>query len=216
MKRKLATFFAALLAIQAWSQSLDQPNGPATLERAQGLLRNSQPLSKSEKQERAQEFKKLLKSSKEMLLAEAGRGNIESMFYLGASEELFRANGLATPGECIPWLRKAAELGFPKAPFELADFLSRQQDLPKRMEAIGWYQVGAKIGDQTSRRASITALVKLYTYGSSDLSIRRSVIEAMKWADYGAQLEGIETEDFLSSYGMVDPHKVPKRQIRMQ
>ena len=190
------------------SKSAESGYGPALLEVANKPRVHTQSQSKTDKQKNYKEFSDKLRTAHQALLNEARSGDLESTFMLGSADELFGLHGITQKGECIPWLRKAADLGHPKAPFELAAYLQKRNTSAEQAESIEWYKRSVEVGETRSRVIATVALVKAYSYGISFIGLRSDAGEALRWAQKGASLEGTSIEDYLMVNGLQDPRKI--------
>ena len=174
--------------------------------------------SREEKKLANQQFRNRLTPIFKALQDGATGGDLEAIFMLGASDSYFSKWGIAKEMECFFWLRKAGELGHPKAPLALAcEFLeSRKFNAAPQdaVEGFSWLRKATETGEFSSRVTAIIMLTRFYSYGSKAFAFKRDPKEAMKWANRGATLEGISLEDFFMTNGLQHPYQIKKEHVQ--
>jgi TPR repeat protein len=190
--------------------------GPAVLE----LSAKAEPdmldknLSSTEKSQKYKEYQYAMSQAFQALVLWSEKGDLESMFRIGAASGVFEKEGIATEQECLPWLRKAADLGHEVAPFELALKLIRMGTPSEKTEGFEWLKRSTKKGN--CRYQAAAKLVHYYTYGFPEIELKRNAKEAWKWVRKGAELEGCNVGEFLAENGLQDPNKVKPGEILFQ
>lgn len=203
-----------------YRKSAELGYAPAMLELARMEEPNQLDRTKAKEEKRALNagYRNRLNQVFQSLSNHARAGDVDSMYSLGTADGYFAQWGVAKRRECLNWLKKAAELGHPNAPFqyayELLDSLKFETTPSEKEEGIIWLKKAAVIGDKTYRVSAYTMLAKFYSYGVKEIAMKRDPIAAMDWIKQGAQLEGISPEDFMLTNGLQDPRTIPKAQIK--
>ncbi|MBI1753187.1 MAG: sel1 repeat family protein [Acidobacteria bacterium] len=190
--------------------------GPAMLELSIKInpRRLDKNLTPAEKSQKRKEYQYATAQAYKALVVWAGKGDAESMYRIGTASGVFAKEGISTEHECLPWIRKAVELGHDEAPIELALKLIRIGDTSEKTEGFGWLKRSTEIGFRRYQAAA--ELTRYYTYGFPEIELKRNPKEPWKWARKGAELQGIPVGDFLAENGLEDPDKVKPGVILFQ
>ena len=216
----LPFFTWALFGVIQQGQLLELPpiqvHGPTLLNIAlkEDKLSHDRKLLKEDRESHARAFHLEIKRAFDQLLIEAKAGEIESMYRLGAYGAIFSKEGIATMDKCLPWLELAATKGHPVAPFDCAVLLLESNIHSDKIKGFDWMKRSTEVG--TCRSQAAVHLVRFYSYGSKDLSVKRNEKVALEWAEKGAKLYGTSVGEFLVENGLQSPDKIRQSEIQFQ
>lgn len=191
--------------------------GPAVLVLADKAEPNllDKKLTHAEINQKYKEYQYAMAEAYKSLVVWSEKGDLESMFRVGAASGVFEKEGIATEHECLPWLRKAAELGHDVAPFELALKLIRIGTPSEKKEGFEWLKTSTQKG--ICRYQAAVELARYYSYGFPEIGLKRNAKEAWKWIRKGAELQGEPiVENFMEENGLQNPDKVSPGEILLQ
>jgi TPR repeat protein len=139
------------------------------------------------------------------LVADAEKGDLESILQLGAYVGIFEREHLCTKQQGFSWLRKAAAQNYQDASLNLGLMLLRQPSKSEKLEGLEFVKRAAEFGVVSDRELAIVQLVNYYQYGIPEIDLLPDLKTARAWATKGAQLTKTPFAEFCSENGIKFP-----------